>query len=53
MVIGEFAYDEIFSKNVITIGDPPAFTYVLFILFLIVMTILLMNLLVSRMNNFK
>ena len=53
MAIGVFSYDDIFSKNIITIGDPPVFAYVLFLLFVVVMTILLMNLLVNRMNNFK
>ena len=51
MVIGELTYDNIFSENGITIGVPPAFAYVLFPIFVVVMTILLMNLLVSRMNN--
>ncbi|XP_028414471.1 transient receptor potential cation channel subfamily A member 1 homolog isoform X2 [Dendronephthya gigantea] len=47
MVIGEFEYDSGFSNNEDAIGDPPVFAYILFVLFIIIMTILLMNLLVG------
>jgi len=39
-MIGEFEFDTIFEKDV------PALTWALFIIFLIVMTLILMNLLV-------
>ena len=51
MVIGEFEYDSGF--NVKESGHPPAFAYVLFVIFIIVMTILLMNLLVSKIDYIK
>ena len=46
MVIGEFEYDSGFSNNEDSKTDPPAFSYILFVLFIVIMTILLMNLLV-------
>jgi transient receptor potential cation channel subfamily A protein 1 len=51
MMIGEFEYDTIFNS----INDPdheihyPEVSYILFVIFLIVMSILLMNLLVSAL----
>lgn len=47
MIIGEYDYDNGFSENIENGEPPPAFTYVLFVLFIVVMTILLMNLLVG------
>ena len=49
MVIGEFEFDTGFNDP--STNRPPAFAYVLFVLFIIVMTILLMNLLVSTFLN--
>ncbi|CAB4043932.1 transient receptor potential cation channel subfamily A member 1 homolog [Paramuricea clavata] len=47
MVIGEFEYDSGFSNNENSNSDPPVFSYILFVLFIVIMTILLMNLLVG------
>ena len=52
MVIGEFEYDSGFSDNENSDSDPPVFAYILFVLFIIVMTILLMNLLVRYSEFF-
>lgn len=43
MVIGEFEYDSGLGRSGL-----PAFSYILFIFFVIIMTILLMNLLVRQ-----
>lgn len=48
MMIGEFDFDNLFSD---TEYKPPAVTWVLFFLFVIVMTILLMNLMVSTTRD--
>ena len=49
MTIGEFGYEEIFNKT--KSKALPLITWFLFALFLIVMTILLMNMLVSDKQN--
>lgn len=46
MMVGEFDYDPGFSFHESNDVDLPAFSYVLFVLFVVVMTILLMNLMV-------
>ena len=51
MVIGEFEYDSGFSDDENSQSNPPAFAYILFLLFIIIMTILLMNLLVRNLNR--
>ena len=49
MMIGEFEFDSIFNDSANNKVPYPAVSYILFVCFLIIMSILLMNLLVSAM----
>lgn len=50
MMIGEFDFDDLFNSPEITV---PGVTWFIFIVFVIVMTLILMNLLVRFVGSFK